>query len=583
MAIKNTNTLLDTEADANVNTNQNATTIDSATVSPVVKPKQDYALLDDAGGTTETPTTTDTQDDSTTVVAPQNVAASILPEDWMTPQYEKDAKQMADLVLKQNLTEAEQAQLQSRQNIEKNANSANTDYTMLSYQQNQNIEKMGWSGGSYIDAKNQQEYLKASIQADLYGQLELQKYGYETELAKARAAYDVNQQQLALQYMETAYNRAFQMAQQTGIWIDPTVSDRLRQWDIANRTLEEQKENVDSDAYKQAKRVREEILASFGMSQDAPLSEAGVDVLRQLLEAQNLYNEDTYTAAQLANLKLETENAAALAEREITKQDEANYIYTFTFNGAETSVNLFSTLPEDKTKILALLEQRPDLFAKGMNTFSDKIMAEYTVWKAQPGNAEKNIGAFISTNPGVYAQQFELAKNWAKNLDKDSFVFYDKSGKRVNYSTDAEIPTNPEGPEVPTIPTIPTDIETDPENVMGMDFPFGETEPQYDDMIAAYNEFFKNGYGKEKSAGELAIDYANDIINWNKILAGTYQPSGQELTDLCLRFSKLSGSTPEATFGQLLGSKFGVSGSIFSFGSVEEPIEGKRVAITNLL
>lgn len=352
---------------------------------------------------------------------------SVIPDNWTLPvaQYDKDAEEMAGYQYQQDVAAAEQSQLTSRQNIEKNANQANLDYSMLNYQQNQNIEKMGWSGGSYLDAKMQQEYLQASIQADLYGQLELQKYGYETEMAKARMAFAANQKQLAMQYLKEEYEKAFTLTQQTGIWIDPTIKDRLSQWDIAKQVMEEYKGNENDENYTKAKKVFDEILASFALSSDAPLTPQGVDVLRQYLTEQNLYSSDTLSAEQIKNLKIETENAQDLAQREKEKQDEVKNIYTYTdANGKKVSVNMLSG---DKEGIRAVLAERPDVYYSIISSFTDKARAEYEIWKQESGNAEKSFETFLNSNKGVRDQYFKQAFDFAKSAGESKFVFNGKT------------------------------------------------------------------------------------------------------------------------------------------------------------
>ena len=75
------------------------------------------------------------------------------------------------------------------------------------------IEKMGWTGGSYTDLKSMEQYIKATIAADMYGQVEL-KFGYKTELAKAVAAKEANLASLEYQYMQAAFQNNLALSQQ---------------------------------------------------------------------------------------------------------------------------------------------------------------------------------------------------------------------------------------------------------------------------------------------------------------------------------------------------------------------------------
>lgn len=349
-----------------------------------------------------------------------------------TPSWETDATELAKLQLLQDEATAEQSQLKARQNIETNANKANSEYTLLTYQQNQNIEKMGWGGGSYHDAKMQVEYLQASIQADMYGQLELQKYGYETEMAKARAAFDANQKQLAMEYMKEEYNKAYNAAQLTGIWIDPTVKDRLAQWDIATKVMKENEGNPDSEEYKKAKRIKEEILGSFNIAEGTIISEQGVDVLRQILEQQNLYSTRTLTAAQIDQMEIELANAQELVEKERVKEEEAKGIYGYKdANGNTVKVNIFTGTSEE---IQALLAANPNLKFEAMSSFTNKLNAEYESWRLRSGNENKTMADFQNEMKGTFESLRTQANEWAKKAGLSEFLFNGKTYK-VNGTT----------------------------------------------------------------------------------------------------------------------------------------------------
>lgn len=366
--------------------------------------------------------------------------ASADPIEWSKQSWETDAEEQAKNQLLQDTATAEQGQLKSRQSIESNAVQANQEYTLLNYQQNQNIEKMGWGGGSYHDAKMQEDYIKASIQADLYGQLELQKYGYETEMAKARAAYDSNQKQLAMEYLKVEYERAYNNAQMTGVWIDPTVKDRLAAWDIANRQIEEAKANPDSDAYKKAKTIRDSILASFNV--DSSLSEQGVDVLRQILEQQQLYSTNTYTMAQLEDLKVTTDNAKENADRAIEKSDQASGFYTYTNESGESvRVNIFST---DYAAINDYIKAtgNKNIRFEVVGNYRTSLKAQYDAWaaaeRAKDSSGSVNISPFadwLKFNEGAYKEEFNKSLAFAKATSMETFSFYDSKGDIVLFDT----------------------------------------------------------------------------------------------------------------------------------------------------
>ena len=67
--------------------------------------------------------------------------------------------------------------------------------------------------------------------------MELQRYGYDTALAAARLAYETNKYDLALQYYNTALQRAVTEAEMTGYYVSPEVSEMLNQYSIASQAL----------------------------------------------------------------------------------------------------------------------------------------------------------------------------------------------------------------------------------------------------------------------------------------------------------------------------------------------------------
>ena len=472
-----------------------------------------------------------------------------------SPSWETDATEIARLQLVEDSATAEQSQLKSRQNVETNANKANNEFTLLTYQQNQNIEKMGWGGGSYHDAKMQEAYLQASIQADMYGQLELQKYGYETEMAKARAAFDANQKQLALEYMKEEYNKAYNTAQMTGVWIDPTVKDRLAQWDIATKTMKEYEGVPESDEYKKAKVIKETILGTFNFEEGTVISEQGVDVLRQILEQQSLYSTRTLTAAQIEDMEVETDNAKELVENERVKADEAKGIYAYTdTNGNQIKVDIFNGSPEE---IKALITSMPSLKFVAMGSFTDKLNAEYESWRTQPGNESKTMADFKKDMKGTFDTYKAEAENWARKAGLSSYLFNGKTYQISGESGESGGVDTP--PDVVDEDTI-DGLNEDPNKVSEFTFPLGDSAPESAEILKSYGDFYQNGYGVTKTGSDLAVEYANDVNLWNKITSGeNVETSYQQITDLVIKFQRLSGEdSPKNVLSKLIEARYGL-------------------------
>ena len=151
--------------------------------------------------------------------------------------WDKKGTDQAQNQYQQDALKAKQDALANRQTIEQNALQYQQQADMMQYANNQNAEKVGWTGGYVLDQNRQMEYLKASIQAQMYGAMELQKYGYDSALAAARLSYDLNQQQFAHQYYQDAVNVAISEAQITGTYFSAETRDMMSQYNAAEQEL----------------------------------------------------------------------------------------------------------------------------------------------------------------------------------------------------------------------------------------------------------------------------------------------------------------------------------------------------------
>lgn len=170
--------------------------------------------------------------------------------DGVQYKWDKQGAERAELNYKKNLLETKANYLTNRQEIESQGQAAQQQTDMQKYSENQSIDKVGWTGGYVLDTERQMSYLKTSIQAQMYGQMELQKYGYDTSLAAARLAYDTDRYDLALQYYQQAIQNAVTESSQTGLYIAPEVREHANNYKIASDILndpnatEEEKENA---------------------------------------------------------------------------------------------------------------------------------------------------------------------------------------------------------------------------------------------------------------------------------------------------------------------------------------------------
>jgi len=191
--------------------------------------------------------------------------------------WEKDSQKAAQNQYKQDVLAKKQELLNNRQTIENNAVNYQAQADMMKYQNSQNAEKVGWTGGYVLDQNRQMDYLKQSIQSQMYGAMELQKYGYDSALSAARLSYDLNQMEYAKQYYQEAITSALNEAQLTGVYFSAETKDMMSQYAVAEEKL---KENPDDTS---AKNIQDSIVNWF---KDNGISANGVKLLSTWVQEQ---------------------------------------------------------------------------------------------------------------------------------------------------------------------------------------------------------------------------------------------------------------------------------------------------------
>lgn len=220
----------------------------------------------------------------------------------MNYSWDTKAQERASLDYKSQVLDTKNQFLTSRQQTESQGKAYQEQVDMQKYSQNQSIDKVGWTGGYVLDTERQMNYLKESIKAQMYGQMELQKYGYETSLAAARLAYDTNKYDLALQYYQQAITNAVTEAAQTGIYRSPEVREHLDNYKIATDIL-----NGDAEGDKeQAAKLVENIHSWF---KDQGISPAGIKTLERIqIDADLAAKKQAQITAMYEQYNIKAEN-----------------------------------------------------------------------------------------------------------------------------------------------------------------------------------------------------------------------------------------------------------------------------------
>ena len=267
--------------------------------------------------------------------------------------WDKQGADKAQNQYQQDVLKAKQDALANRQTIEQNALQYQQQSDMMKYANNQNAEKVGWTGGYVLDQNRQMEYLKSSIQAQMYGAMELQKYGYDSALAAARLSYDLNQKEFAHKYYQDAVNVAVTEAQLTGTYFSAETRDMMSQYaaadqelgDLKDKTIEEIEEGITngtislSAEQERAFEIKKNINAWYNAND---VDTTGVKTLAAWQAEQAMAQEwantqwEMYQAAYSAADNKVQENASSF----IAFDSEGNPIY----DGTSVKVNDFSTM-----------------------------------------------------------------------------------------------------------------------------------------------------------------------------------------------------------------------------------------------
>ncbi len=221
------------------------------------------------------------------------------------------ADERAELDYKSSVLESKSNMLENRQNIESQGQQAQEQFAMKQYSQNQSIDKVGWTGGYVLDSERQVNYLKQTIQAQMYGQMELQKYGYDTSLAAARLAYDTNRYDLALEYYNTALSRAVSEAEITGYYVSPETNEMLDQYSMASRTLNDK--NAPEEERQRADRILSSVYEWF---KGHGISEQGVETYNHIVQERThkMSVEQTLDYINKANKQIDSNTFTKLDE-----------------------------------------------------------------------------------------------------------------------------------------------------------------------------------------------------------------------------------------------------------------------------
>ena len=376
-----TPTNLETTAQAHVTKGENGVILDQ------------YQDQNNAKQYATTPNTTATPQNSAT--GSGLTAAEIKNPDGTTEvlnyNWETKAEERAGLDYESEVLKTQANYLTNRQTIDAEGQAAQNQVAMQKYAQNQSSEKAGWTGGYILDTERQMEYLKQTINSQMYGAMELQKYGYDTSLAAARLAYDTNRYDLALQYYNTALQRAVTEAEITGYYIAPEVSEMLDEYSIASRTLND--ENATADEKIRADRVLAAVYDWFNAN---GISKQGVETYTHIIEERK--NKWSIESA----LKYIDQAEKQISADVFTKVD-ANGNALFNDDKTDVQTVNFKTMPTDEllTYINGNEHAKQQYYGYLDGKITDQAEIQFKDWLISNGMMTKNADNTYSPKDDV--------------------------------------------------------------------------------------------------------------------------------------------------------------------------------------
>ena len=269
----------------------------------------------------------------------------------------------------------------------------------------------------------------------MYGQMELQKYGYDTSLAAARLAYDTQKYDLALEYYNTALSRAVSEAEITGYYVSPETSEMLNEYSIASRIMN------DDTATAEDKARADKILASvYDWFESNGISKQGVETYSHLVEER---------AHKMSIDKLyEYQNTAQnqINRNEFVKLDEnGNKVYT------DTGVEIVDFDKMSTNEIFTYIktsEAARNQYYSRLDTTAYEVENKFTDWCTKNGyiDVDEN-GKVTNVNNedfSIILQEY-LAENGTNLLQKELDKFEDSDPEAVKdllskWDCDIELP-----------------------------------------------------------------------------------------------------------------------------------------------
>jgi len=488
----------------------------------------------------------------------------------LVSSWESKAQQMSESQFRVDLNKANQTMLRSRQQMEQEGQQGQTELALGEYMRGQSAEKAGWTGGYMLDQKRQGDYLRASIQAQMYGAQELQKYGMDTQLEAARLSYDLGKQNLAYKLYQDAQQMAVTEAQMFGYYVSPEIRDLLNQRTAAQSVLS----GLDSttEEKERAQRIIEQVDTWFG--------------------EQNLDPSDISKFGQIT-MEREQQNQAKLDAVLATIGDDPSTFLARNADGSYTidkatgqyvKLNFADLTKEDLYNFLRKDDASENKFADGAFKSYARFLGQSSIAAylssldedAEPTQA--GFAAYIATEGNdrlaAYFEELGLTKEEAQAIIGESFTAsLTSGGKTISYGYGS---TSSSGVSGQTPNTEPEFDLSKPETVI--DYykdPFTGSKTTWENITDIYGEF-SDKTNQILNSQQIALLFKSDVNYFNKlsttaIYEGNQIPTANDkkkVYDIFFRLHLMSNeSDPTKTGINIFAKRFGIPANAIQWSS----------------
>ncbi len=336
-----------------------------------------------------------------------------------------------------------------------------------------------WVAGKINDVNTQMSFLEATLNEDLYSEMDLKKYFFDTNLATARAYAKEKKHETAYGFYRAAEEKAIAEGQLTGWYMPAEAGYMLSQWVLADETLKDSNAStLDKD---RAVSVRRSVSGWFAANN---ITERGIECLNHLYLQETIrHNKENERLQEQANRIQEKANAASNAA------NQANYDIqkaTFKFQLAEMERDMGYDLNRDNViGHTGEDAQRFGFYSDQKDWAMNNIGKAFQLWGSDHTKAvlgDDYYGAYLSYQNNVFYNNFK------EDVYADSIITSDSAGLK---STGRKTGSNKE-----IYYTI-----IDNEIVVGY-FEDGVWRPITDKNAEfstgdSINEYFNNMYGKD--------------------------------------------------------------------------------------